>query len=108
VTIPRRAFETLNLERIRERLVAMQSPRTAFEANERHAGIGNIRITTNFLVATIILDELRTATADAERMGQERSRVDCAEAIAAIIGAIDQATVGRCDSQSRRGDYGKG
>jgi hypothetical protein len=63
--------------------------RTSFEHNDRHAGIGKVRLTTIVLVATVIADELRIAAGEAERRGDSDALVACAQGVAAIFREID-------------------
>lgn len=87
--IPRRAFGMLETKGIRERLRAMNSPRTTFEDNEHHAGIGKVRLTTIVFVMTVIADELRIAAGEAEQRGDHDTLLACAQGVAAIFRAID-------------------
>jgi hypothetical protein len=43
--IPKRAFNAINMERLRAHLAAIGSARTRFEYNEKDAGIGKVRLT---------------------------------------------------------------
>jgi hypothetical protein len=89
VAISKRAFNALDLERLRARLVAIGSARTRFEYNERHAGIGKVRLTCTVHIATGIIDELRVRAAAAEARHDSETLVACAEAVAAIFKAME-------------------
>ncbi len=90
--IPRRAFDALQLDRVRDRLQAIGSPRTSFEHNDHHAGVGMVRLTARVIVATAIVEELRVAAGEAEARGDSATLHACAEAVAAIFKAMDDET----------------
>lgn len=90
VAIPKRAFNALNLDRLRARLVAMGSARTRFEYNERHAGIGKVRLNCTVHIATGIVGELRVCAAEAEARHESETLIACADAVAAIFRAMDE------------------
>ena len=89
VAISKRAFNALDLDRVRARLTAIGSARTRFEYNERHAGIRKVRLTCTVHIATGIVDELRVCAAVAEARHDSETLVACAEAVAAILKAMD-------------------
>ncbi len=90
VAISKRAFNAIDMDRLRARLVAMGSARTRFESNERHAGIGDVRLTCPVLIATGIVDELRVCAGEAEVRHDSATLIACAEAVAAIFRAMDE------------------
>jgi hypothetical protein len=89
VAISKRAFNALNLDRLRGRLVAMGSARTRFEYNERHAGVGKIRLTCTVHIATGVVDELRVCAHEAEQRHDSETLIACAQAVAVIFKAMD-------------------
>jgi len=89
VAIPKRAFNALNLERLRAHLAAIGSARTRFEYNEHHAGIGKVRLTCTVHIATGVVDELRVCAGEAEARHDSETLIACAEAVGSIFKAMD-------------------
>ena len=89
VAISKRAFNALDLDRVRARLTAIGSARTRFEYNEHQAGVGKIRLTCTVHIATGIVDVLRVSAEEAEARHDSETLIACAEAVAAIFKAMD-------------------
>jgi len=91
--IPKRAFNAINMERLRTHLAAIGSARTRFEYNEKDAGIGKVRLTCTVHIATGIVDELQICVSEAEARHDSETMISCVEAVAAIFKAMDQERV---------------
>jgi hypothetical protein len=87
--IPKRAFDAINMPRLRAHLAAIGSARTRFEYNDKDAGIGKVRLTCSVHIATGIIDEIRICAGEAEKRNDSETLVVCAQAVAAIFKAMD-------------------
>jgi len=77
------------MERLRAHLAAIGSERTRFEYNEKDAGIGKVRLTCSVHIATGIVDGLRICAGEAEARHESETLLACAQAVAAILKAMD-------------------
>ena len=88
--IPKRAFNAINMQRLRAHLAAIGSARTRFEYNEKDAGIGKVRLTCTVHIATGIVDELQICVREAEARHDSDTVISCVEAVGAIFKAMDE------------------
>ncbi len=103
--IPRRAFAAINAAAIEEQARADGIERPRIEANTRHAGGNNVRLTTRVVMARRIVEAIEAATQFAERRGDVAMVADLEIALATALKGIDQAR-SRIDTRPPMGDTG--